>query len=132
MTWEAWVAVCAAVVALCSLLLVALLWLRQRELRRRIESPRSGRGARELRLARDVEASGQLVAFVANPSKPDVLALRASVHTARAEHGGAGGAGGPGSRGAAVVRRGVRDPGGGADAEGGRPGGRRRRRDRWG
>lgn len=87
MTWEAWVAVCAAVVALSSLLLVAILWLRQRELRRRIESPRNGPGARELRLARDVEATGQLVAFVANPSKQDVPALRTSVHTACAEQG---------------------------------------------
>src|ERR1044071_6632885 len=87
MTGEAWVAVCAAVVAVCSLLLVGILWLRQRELRRRIESPRNGPGARELRLARDVEASGQLVAFVANPSKQDVLALKASVRTACAEQG---------------------------------------------
>ncbi|GEL99389.1 diacylglycerol/lipid kinase family protein [Cellulomonas terrae] len=87
MTWEAWVAVCAAVVALCSLLLVTILWLRQRELRRRIESPRNGPGARELRLARDVEATGQLVAFVANPSKQDVPALRTSVHAACAEQG---------------------------------------------
>ncbi|KQR11824.1 diacylglycerol kinase family protein [Cellulomonas sp. Leaf334] len=87
MTWEAWVAVCAAVVALSSLLLVGILWLRQRELRRRIESPRSGRGARELRLARDVEATGQLVAFVANPSKQDVPALRTSVLAACAEQG---------------------------------------------
>lgn len=80
-------AVCAAVVALASLLLVAILWLRQRELRRRIESPRNGHGARELRLARDVEADGQLVAFVANPSKQDVPALRESVRTACTEQG---------------------------------------------
>jgi diacylglycerol kinase family enzyme len=87
MTWEAWVAVCAAVAALCALLLVLVLWLRQRELRRRIESGRSGLNARELRLARDVEATGQLVAFVANPSKQDVLALKGSVHAACAEQG---------------------------------------------
>ena len=87
MTWEAWLAVCAAVVALSSLLLVGILWLRQRELRRRIESPRSGRGARELRLARDVEESGQLVAFVANPSKQDVPALQVAVRSACQEQG---------------------------------------------
>lgn len=80
-------AVCAAVVALSPLLLVAILWLRQRELRRRIESPRSGLSARELRLARDVEEAGQLVAFVANPSKQDVPALRTAVHAACAEQG---------------------------------------------
>ncbi len=80
-------AVCAAVVAVASLLLVAILWLRQRELRRRIESPRSGADARALRLARDVEATGQLVAFVANPSKQDVPALRTAVHAACAEQG---------------------------------------------
>ena len=87
MTWEAWLAVCAAVVALCSILLVAILWLRQRELRRRIESPGNGPGARELRLARDVGESGQRVAFVANPSKQDVPALRVAVLAACAEHG---------------------------------------------
>ncbi|GEK22351.1 diacylglycerol/lipid kinase family protein [Cellulomonas xylanilytica] len=87
MTWEAWVAVCAAVVAVASLLLVAILWLRQRELRRRIESPRSGPGARELRLARDVDETGQLVAFVANPSKQDVPALRLAVLNACADQG---------------------------------------------
>ncbi len=79
MRWEAWVAVCAAVAALAALSLVLLLLLRQRELRRRIESPRSGASARALRLARDVEATGQRVAFVANPTKHDVPALRAAV-----------------------------------------------------
>ncbi|MEZ0446576.1 diacylglycerol/lipid kinase family protein [Cellulomonas sp. ICMP 17802] len=87
MTWEAWVAVSAAVAALSALLLVLVLWLRQRELRRRIESPRAGTSARALRLARDVEETGQLVAFVANPSKPDVPALRAAVLRACQEQG---------------------------------------------
>src|SRR6187549_3013667 len=87
MTWEAWLAVCAAVVALCSILLVAILWLRQRELRRRIESPGSGPNSRELRLARDVDESGQLVAFVANPSKQDVPALHEAMLAACAVQG---------------------------------------------
>lgn len=80
-------AVSAAVAALSALLLVLVLWLRQRELRRRIESPRAGTSARALRLARDVEETGQLVAFVANPSKPDVPALRAAVLRACQEQG---------------------------------------------
>ncbi|KQY46189.1 diacylglycerol kinase family protein [Cellulomonas sp. Root137] len=87
MTWEAWVAVCAAVAALSALLLVLVLWLRQRELRRRIESPRSGANERALRLARDVDETGQQVAFVANPSKQDVPALRAAVQRACEEQG---------------------------------------------
>ncbi|WP_421735880.1 diacylglycerol/lipid kinase family protein [Cellulomonas sp.] len=87
MTWEAWVAVCAAVAALAALLLVLVLGLRQRELRRRIESPRSGTSERALRLARDVDETGQQVAFVANPSKQDVPALRAAVLRACSELG---------------------------------------------
>lgn len=80
-------AVCAAVAAVAALLLVLVLWLRQRELRRRIESPRSGTSERALRLARDVDETGQQVAFVANPSKQDVPALRAAVLRACAEQG---------------------------------------------
>ncbi|KQT02028.1 diacylglycerol/lipid kinase family protein [Cellulomonas sp. Leaf395] len=87
MTWEAWLAVVAAVVAVAALLLVGILWLRQRELRRRIESPRNGPDARELRLARDVDETGQLVAFVANPSKQDVPALQVAVRSACQEQG---------------------------------------------
>src|SRR6478752_855574 len=79
MTWEAWVAVAAGIAALAALLLVLLLWMRQRELRRRIESPRAGTSARALRLARDVQEAGQVVAFVANPSKSDVPALKAAI-----------------------------------------------------
>jgi diacylglycerol kinase family enzyme len=87
MTWEAWVAVSAAVAALAAHLLVVVLALRQRELRRRIESPFAGTSARALRLARDVDETGQLVAFVANPSKQDVPALRTAVLRACAEQG---------------------------------------------
>ncbi|MBO3085204.1 diacylglycerol/lipid kinase family protein [Cellulomonas fengjieae] len=87
MTWEGWVAVCAAVVALAALVLAVILLLRQRELRRRIETPGTGAGARELRPARDVEAAGQRVAFVANPSKQDLPALRTAVLAACAARG---------------------------------------------
>ena len=87
MTWEAWVAVAAGIAALAALVLVLVLWVRQRELRRRIESPGAGTSARALRLARDVEEAGQVVAFVANPSKSDVLALKAAILRAREAEG---------------------------------------------
>ncbi|WP_456844822.1 diacylglycerol/lipid kinase family protein [Cellulomonas sp. P5_C6] len=87
MTWEAWVAVSAGIAALAALLLVLILWIRQRELRRRIESPSAGTSARALRLSRDVQETGQVVAFVANPSKSDVPALRAAVFRARETQG---------------------------------------------
>lgn len=87
MTWEAWVAVSAGIAALAALLLVLILWIRQRELRRRIESPSAGTSARALRLSRDVQETGQVVAFVANPSKSDVPALRAAVFRAREAQG---------------------------------------------
>ncbi|AEE47712.1 diacylglycerol/lipid kinase family protein [Cellulomonas fimi] len=85
MAWEGWVAVVAGVLALAALGIALLLWVRQRELRRRIESPGRAQVARALRLARDVQGSGQLVAFVANPSKPDVAHLRAAVVRACAD-----------------------------------------------
>jgi diacylglycerol kinase (ATP) len=87
MTWEAWVAVCAGIAALSALLLVLILWMRQRELRRRIESPGAGLSARALRLSRDVQEAGEVVAFVANPSKSDVPALKAAILRARAAQG---------------------------------------------
>lgn len=87
MTWEAWVAVFAGIAALSALLLVLLLWVRQRELRRRIESPAAGTSARALRLSRDVQEAGQVVAFVANPSKSDVPALKAAILRAREAQG---------------------------------------------
>jgi len=86
MTWQGWVMVSLGVALLCAVLLVLALWLRKTELRRRIESPRASASRRALQLARDVEAKGQLVAFVANPSKPDVALLRASMERNRSEH----------------------------------------------
>jgi diacylglycerol kinase (ATP) len=71
------------VAVLSAALLALALWLRKTELRRRIESPRASASRRALQLARDVEAKGQLVAFVANPSKPDVARLRAAIERSR-------------------------------------------------
>ena len=79
MTWQGWVVACLGIAVLAGLLLVTAMWLRKKELRRRIESPRASAARRALQLARDVEAKGQLVAFVANPSKPDVPLLKAAV-----------------------------------------------------
>ncbi|GIG23220.1 sphingosine kinase [Cellulomonas chitinilytica] len=76
MVWQAWVAVGVAATAL---VLVVILWVRQNELRRRITSPRAWAHERALRLQREVRAEGQHVAFVANPSKPDVAALHTSI-----------------------------------------------------
>src|SRR3954470_12890483 len=83
MTWQGWVVASLAFAVLSALLLVLALWLRKTELRRRIESPRASASRRALQLARDVEAKGQLVAFVANPSKPDVARLRAAIERSR-------------------------------------------------
>ncbi|WP_028051260.1 diacylglycerol kinase family protein [Cellulomonas sp. URHD0024] len=85
MTWEAWVMASLGVAVLSAVLLVLALWLRKKELRRRIESPRGSASRRALQLARDVEGKGQLVAFVANPSKPDVALLRAAIERSRRE-----------------------------------------------
>jgi hypothetical protein len=85
MTWQAWVGVSLGIAVLAALLLVLALWLRKKELRRRIESPRASAHRRALQLARDVEAKGQLVAFVANPSKPDVALLKAAIERSRRE-----------------------------------------------
>src|SRR6478752_2990671 len=86
MTWQGWVMVSLGIALLCACLLALALWLRKTELRRRIESPRASASRRALQLARDVEAKGQLVAFVANPSQPDVALLRASMERNRSEH----------------------------------------------
>jgi diacylglycerol kinase (ATP) len=76
MVWQAWVAIG---VALTALVLVLILWVRQNELRRRITSPRSRAHQRALRLQREVRAEGEHVAFVANPSKPDVAVLHTAI-----------------------------------------------------
>src|SRR4051794_17195551 len=87
MTWQGWGMVSLGIALLCACLLVLALWLRKTELRRRIESPRAGAARRALQLARDVEATGQLVAFVANPSKPDVARLRGAIERSRSQRG---------------------------------------------
>ncbi len=76
MTWEEWVAVAAGVVAVAALVVAVLVWMHQQDLRRRLESPDAARSPRAVALARELASRGELVAFVANPSKPVVPPLR--------------------------------------------------------
>ncbi|MFC0645450.1 diacylglycerol/lipid kinase family protein [Cellulomonas phragmiteti] len=79
MSWVAWVAVVAGVLALVAVGLGLWVWQQQRRLTARIEQPSDAPGAAV------EKPKGQLVAFVANPSKPDVAQLRAAVRKAAAE-----------------------------------------------
>src|SRR6218665_642047 len=79
MAWQGWVVVSLGIAVLAGLLLLLALWLRKKELRRRIESPRASASRRALQLARDVEGKGQLAAVVANPSQHGVPLLKAAV-----------------------------------------------------
>lgn len=80
MSWEQWVAVVAVVLAVVAVGLGLWVYLQQRRLRDRLPgdtpAPASSAAPQERR---------QLVAFVANPSKPDVAALRAQVRKAASE-----------------------------------------------
>lgn len=78
MGWVAWVAVVAGVLALAALVVAVVVWTRQRELHRRLAHPVTT-GPRATELGREVRERGQVVAYVANPSKPDVVALREAV-----------------------------------------------------
>ena len=84
MSWWAWIAIVAAVLAAAALLLGIVLYRRQQELRGRFgPDGRSPPGAGD---ARDgVEQPRRLVAFVANPSKPDVEMLRKEILAAVAD-----------------------------------------------
>ncbi|MDM8085301.1 diacylglycerol kinase family protein [Cellulomonas cellasea] len=81
MTWEAWVALGALVLAGCALTIAALVLRRFSELR--------GSLADEAPAAPEPEAPAmpRLVAFVANPSKPAVADARAEILRASAELG---------------------------------------------
>ena len=79
MSWVAWVAVVAGVLALVAVGLGLWVWQQQRRLRAGITGPAPAVAAAAQ------QAPGQLVAFVANPSKPDVADLRAAVRKAAAE-----------------------------------------------
>ena len=85
MGWVAWIAVVAGVLALAALIVALVVWTRQRELNRHIGNPDTT-SPRANELSRDARASGQVVAYVANPSKPEVVALREAVLRAAREH----------------------------------------------
>jgi len=84
MSWWAWVAIAAAVLAATALVLGIVLYRRQQELRGTL-----GLGGRPPLDAGDaheeVEPPRRLVAFVANPSKPDVEILRTEILAAVAD-----------------------------------------------
>lgn len=81
MRWELWLAFAALAVALVALVLVLSLRAQQERQRRAAEREAGGApGAEE-----PEDDPRELVAFVANPSKPGVPALEASVRTAFAE-----------------------------------------------
>ncbi|CAM5788064.1 diacylglycerol/lipid kinase family protein [Cellulomonas persica] len=86
MRWEAWVAVVAGVLALAALVVAAVVAARQRDLRRRLESSTVISSPRAQSLGREVRERGQQLAFVANPTKPDVPALRVAIERAAREH----------------------------------------------
>lgn len=79
MSWVEWVAVVAGVLALVAVGLGLWVWQQQRRLGARLAAPAPAPAPQEER------PRGQLVAFVANPSKPDVADLRAAVRKAASE-----------------------------------------------
>ena len=79
MSWVAWVAVVAGALALVAVGLGVWVWSQQRRLRVQLGV------APQAAAAATVNAPGQLVAFIANPSKPDVAELRATVRRAASE-----------------------------------------------
>ncbi|MFI2754018.1 diacylglycerol/lipid kinase family protein [Cellulomonas sp. P22] len=83
MTWEAWVAIGAFVLAGCAVVLAVLVLRLERELRSRLEDP----DAVGVEVGHGADEPGQLVAFVANPSKPDVADLKALILGTVAERG---------------------------------------------
>ncbi len=85
MRWEAWVAVVAGVLAVAALVVAAVVGIRQRELRRRLEASSVASSPRAQSLGREVRERGQQLAFVANPTKQDVPALREAIERAADE-----------------------------------------------
>jgi diacylglycerol kinase (ATP) len=81
MSWWAWVAIVAAALAVAALVLGIVLFRRQQEVRGRLgldgRSQRPGGDTDEA--VDEAEQPGHLVAFVANPSKPDVEMLRREI-----------------------------------------------------
>ncbi|UJP40771.1 diacylglycerol/lipid kinase family protein [Cellulomonas palmilytica] len=87
MRWEAWTALAAGVLAVVALVVAAVVALRQRDLLRRLDAEDPATSPRARALTRQVRARGQQLAFVANPTKPDVPALREAIENAAAEQG---------------------------------------------
>jgi len=83
-TWAGWVAIAAGVLALAAIWVAIVVYRRQGSLHRRLEA---GISSAARGLAREVGGSGRLVAFVANPSKPDAEELRDAVLRTAAELG---------------------------------------------
>jgi diacylglycerol kinase (ATP) len=88
MSWWGWVAIAAAVLAAAALVLNILLY-RRLEIRGRVGlGGRSGRPWRHPQeVINEADGRGHLVAFVANPSKPDVETLRRQVLASVAARG---------------------------------------------
>ncbi|AEI10705.1 diacylglycerol/lipid kinase family protein [Cellulomonas gilvus] len=86
MGWHEWAAVAVGLAVVVGLLVALVTWARRRDLLAHLNSsPATGTRARAL--GRDARERGQLIAFVANPSKPDVPALRDAVERATADQG---------------------------------------------
>ncbi|MCC2307749.1 diacylglycerol/lipid kinase family protein [Cellulomonas chengniuliangii] len=84
MTWEAWVAIGALVLAGCAVVIAVVVLRRLRELRLKVAADAAAAEGD----ASDAEpAEPRLVAFIANPSKPDVAAARGEILRATAEIG---------------------------------------------
>ncbi|QCB92412.1 diacylglycerol/lipid kinase family protein [Cellulomonas shaoxiangyii] len=81
MSWVEWVSVVAAVLAVLALALAGVVFAQQR--RQRADADVARAEAEEQ--APVAPREGRLVAFVANPSKPDVPELRAAVYKAASE-----------------------------------------------
>ena len=87
MRWEAWAALAAGVLAVVALVVAALVAVRQRDLLRRLDAEDPATSPRARALTRQVRDRGQQLAFVANPTKPDVPALREAIENAASEQG---------------------------------------------
>lgn len=85
MAWEGWVAIVAGVLALVALVLGIVVWRRVRD-RRLVGWPDEDR-PRGRHVAETVARDGTVLAFVANPTKPDVPALKVAIEHAAASQG---------------------------------------------
>lgn len=81
MSWVEWVSIVAVVLAVLALALAGTVFVRQRSVRQDEDLVH----AEPVQHVAEAPREGRLVAFVANPSKPDVPALRAAVYKAASE-----------------------------------------------